>query len=82
VKTLESIDNSYFFHFLVPFTSLYFAYVAGRSIDIVQGEAFKPANRALNGLLKNQMREGLSKPTQHKPIISDGDLASISAYIR
>jgi len=43
-----------FFNIVAPITSLYFAYAAGRIIDIVQGEAFKPANRALNGLLKTR----------------------------
>jgi len=45
MKILWSIDNSFFSHFVAPITSLYFAYVAGRSNDIVQEEAFKPANR-------------------------------------
>jgi len=64
------------------FYLLFCCHVAGRGIDIVHGAAFKRANRALNGLLKHQEHEGLSKPPQHKPLISDGDLDSIWAYIR
>ncbi|WAR29831.1 hypothetical protein MAR_003399 [Mya arenaria] len=53
----------------------------GSNIDIVHGQLFKSANRTLNGLLKTQMREGLSLPTKHKSIISNGDLSRLADYI-
>ncbi|WAQ93836.1 hypothetical protein MAR_006307 [Mya arenaria] len=54
----------------------------GSNIDIVHGQLFKSANRTLNGLLKTQIREGLSIPTKHKSIISNGDLSRLADYIR
>ncbi|WAR29946.1 hypothetical protein MAR_003514, partial [Mya arenaria] len=53
----------------------------GSNIDIVHGQLFKSANRTLNGLLKTQMWEGLSLPTKHKSIISNGDLSRLADYI-
>ena len=46
----------------------------GRDVDIVHDKTFKQANGILQGKLKQNMQLGLSKPTQHKPIITQNDL--------
>ncbi|KAK3104431.1 hypothetical protein FSP39_001869 [Pinctada imbricata] len=53
----------------------------GRNIDIVRDREFKQANAALDGKLKQNMKMGLSKPTQHKPVITPNDLSNISTYL-
>ncbi|KAK3089650.1 hypothetical protein FSP39_005342 [Pinctada imbricata] len=53
----------------------------GRNIDIVKDKEFKQANAALQGKLKQNMQLGLSKPTQHKAVISPADLQKISTYL-
>jgi hypothetical protein len=50
-------------------------------INIVGDKAFKHANGVLNGLLKKRMRTGMSKATQHKPIIEIEDLKKIATYL-
>ena len=52
----------------------------GRNIDIIRGPAFKTANNTLDGLLKEQTRAGLSRPTLHKDIIEE-DLSKIADYM-
>lgn len=52
----------------------------GRNIDIVHGANFKSANRTLDGFMKEQMRAGKSRPTEHKPIIAPEDLKKIADY--
>lgn len=53
----------------------------GRNIDIVHGANFKPANRTLDGFMKEQTKSGMSRPTEHKPIIVPLDLQKISNYL-
>ena len=53
----------------------------GRNIDIIRGPAFKSANNTLDGLLKEQTRAGMSRPTQHKEIIEEEDLYKMSDYV-
>lgn len=53
----------------------------GRNIDIVRNPEFKAANRVLDGLLKDRMQKGISKPTAHKAIISPTDLMKIQTYL-
>ncbi|XP_033739255.1 uncharacterized protein LOC117326606 [Pecten maximus] len=52
-----------------------------RNIDIVRDKEFKRANGVLDRLLKERMRSGQSKPTQHKTIIEGADLIKISTYL-
>lgn len=54
----------------------------GRSIDIVRDSDFKPANAMLNAKLKFNLRNGLSRPTQHHQIIPDEELLKINAYLQ
>lgn len=51
-------------------------------VDIVRDKEFKSANGVLDGLLKQRMRNGESKPTIHKPIIDKQDLEKISTYFK
>ena len=53
----------------------------GGNIDIIRGPAFKTANNTLDGLLKEQTRGGLSRPTLHKDIIEEEDFSKISDYM-
>ncbi|XP_061185494.1 uncharacterized protein LOC133193549 [Saccostrea echinata] len=53
----------------------------GRDFDIVRDKAFKQANGALTGKLKQNMILGLSRPTQHKAVVSPDDLSKISTYL-
>jgi len=55
--------------------------VLGRAIDIVKDRDFQRANDLLNGKLKLNLKEGKSKPTQHKPIIANGDLLKIQNFV-
>ena len=54
----------------------------GRTTDIIRGQLFKPANRTLDGLLKDMTRAGTSRPTQHKAVVEDEDLRKISTYFQ
>lgn len=51
-----------------------------RNIDIVNEKEFRRANKLLDGLLKDRMASGISKPTQHKEIVEEGDLTRIMNY--
>ena len=51
-------------------------------IDICKDKEFKTANGVLDGLLKEQMKSGTAKPTQHKKIIERSDLDKISDYFK
>ncbi|XP_069107299.1 uncharacterized protein [Argopecten irradians] len=53
----------------------------GRDIDIVRDKAFKQSNKTLNGLFKDRMVSGMSRPTAHKEIISPNHLRQISSYL-
>lgn len=54
----------------------------GRSeIDIVRDKSFKTANNMLDAKLKANVRNGLSRPTVHKAIISKGDFEQINTYL-
>ncbi|XP_062568618.1 uncharacterized protein LOC134230786 [Saccostrea cucullata] len=53
----------------------------GRDFDIVRGREFRTSNNILDGKLKKNLQDGLSKPTQHKEIIPQADLLKISAYL-
>ncbi|CAC5384775.1 unnamed protein product [Mytilus coruscus] len=50
----------------------------GRSIDIVRDTEFKSANSMLSAKLKFNLRNGLSRPTQHHPTISTPELIKIN----
>ncbi|CAG2203130.1 unnamed protein product [Mytilus edulis] len=49
----------------------------GRGIDIVRDSEFKAANSMLSAKLKFNLRNGLSRPTQHHPIITTPELLKI-----
>ena len=53
----------------------------GRDLDIVRGREFKRSNAILDGKLKKNLEQGLTKPIKHKKIISKSDLEKISAYL-
>jgi hypothetical protein len=53
-----------------------------RNIDVVRDKVFKTANGALDGLLKERMRSGMSKSVQHKPPIELTDLVKINTYLK
>ena len=48
-----------------------------RDVDIVHDKTFKQDNGILQGKLKQHMQLGLSKPIQHKPIITQNDFQII-----
>lgn len=52
-----------------------------RDIDIVNDREFKEPNKIFNGLLKERMTSGLSRPTKHKDVISEVDLKKIGTYL-
>ncbi|KAK3105732.1 hypothetical protein FSP39_004479 [Pinctada imbricata] len=52
-----------------------------RDIDIVRDKAFKTANQTFDGKLKQNVAEGLSRPTKHKDVISTSDLHLINTYL-
>ncbi|KAK3083534.1 hypothetical protein FSP39_024893, partial [Pinctada imbricata] len=54
----------------------------GRNVDIVRDSDFKVANRVFNGMLKDRMKTGASRPVSHKSIISDDDLHLINGYFQ
>jgi len=66
--------NKHEFHFIL--------FVLGRKIDIVTDPTFQSANQTLKGLIQTQLGEGLLKPTQHRSIISEDDLARLTEYFR
>ena len=49
----------------------------GRDLVIVRGKEFK----RLDGKLKKNLEQGLTKPIKHKEIISKNDMEEISAYL-
>ena len=53
-----------------------------RDIDIVRDKIFKRANDVLDGKMKQNVREGVSRPTKHKEIISENDLNKIATYLK
>ena len=53
----------------------------GRGIDIVRDSEFKAANSMLSAKLKFNLRNGLSRPTQHHPIITTPELLKINTYL-
>ncbi|CAC5410636.1 unnamed protein product [Mytilus coruscus] len=53
----------------------------GRNIDIVRDKDFKLANSMLSAKLKFDLRNGLSRPTQHHPIISNSELSKINEFL-
>ena len=53
----------------------------GRDLDIVRGREFKRSNAILDGKLKKNLEQGLTKPIKHKEIISKSDLEKNSAYL-
>ncbi|XP_033725030.1 uncharacterized protein LOC117315013 isoform X3 [Pecten maximus] len=52
-----------------------------RDIDLVRDKEFKKANRTLDGILKERVKDGTSRPTQHKEIIPKTDLNKILTYL-
>ena len=52
-----------------------------RDIDIVRDKQFRRANEILDGKLKQNLHQGLSRPTLHKDIISVSDLDKINTYL-
>lgn len=52
-----------------------------RNMDIVRDKEFKKSNGVLDGLLKQRVRSGISKPVKHKQIIEQSDLMKISNYL-
>ncbi|XP_062585459.1 uncharacterized protein LOC134247142 [Saccostrea cucullata] len=53
-----------------------------RNIDIVKDKDFKTSNGVLHGLLKERVREGTSKSTQHKDLIEKCDMEKNSTYFK
>ena len=53
----------------------------GRLFDIVKDKDFRSANNCLDGKLKHNVRQGVSRPTQHKEVISAADLSKIDGYL-
>ena len=54
----------------------------GRDFDIVRDKQFKSSNGMLNGKLKQNLKQGLSRPTKHYPIIPKEDLSKIQDYLK
>jgi hypothetical protein len=52
-----------------------------RTVDIVRDTEFKSANAMLSAKLKFNLRNGLSRPTQHHLIISNQELMQINTYL-
>ena len=52
-----------------------------RDIDIVRDKPFTKANDLLNAKLKFMTKSGMSRPTQHKKIISQNDMMKINSYL-
>ncbi|CAC5424288.1 unnamed protein product [Mytilus coruscus] len=53
----------------------------GRNIDILRDKDFKLANSMLSAKLKFNLCNGLSRPTQHHPIISNSELQKINEFL-
>ena len=53
----------------------------GRDFDTVRDIRFNTAHNILDGKLRFNMREGLSRTTNHKDIISIPDLEKIKTYL-
>lgn len=53
----------------------------GREIDIVKDIEFKSSNTMLSSKLKFNLKQGLSRATQHHPTISNEDLLKINTYL-
>ncbi|CAC5383685.1 unnamed protein product [Mytilus coruscus] len=53
----------------------------GRNIDIVRDKDFKLSNSMLSAKLKFNLRNRLSHPTQHHPIISNSELQKINEFL-
>lgn len=53
----------------------------GRNIDIVRDQEFTSSNRTFDGFLKSRTVSGISRPTQHKDIITNEDLSKASKYL-
>ena len=53
----------------------------GRQFDIVRDREFRESNNVLDGKLKKNLQDGLSRPIKHKEIIPKQDLDKISAYV-
>jgi hypothetical protein len=52
-----------------------------RDINVVRDTEFKAANKMLDGKVKYNVKEGLSRPVQHKAIIGKKDLIKIDTYL-
>ena len=52
-----------------------------RDLDIVRDKIFRKANEVLDGKIKQNLRNGVSRPTKHKDVITNNDLSKISAYL-
>ncbi|XP_021357785.1 uncharacterized protein LOC110453244 [Mizuhopecten yessoensis] len=50
-------------------------------VDIVRDRSFKSANTILDAKLKANVRDGTSKPTEHKKIICKEDMVKINTYL-
>ncbi len=55
---------------------------SGRVIDIVNGTNFTSANKMLCAKLKNNLKTGVSRPTQHYPVIDAEELTKIHEYLK
>lgn len=53
-----------------------------RNIDVFKDKEFKSSNGVLNGMLKERVKEGTSKATQHKHLIDKSDLEKLSTYFK
>lgn len=53
----------------------------GRKIDIVRDKEFNASNGMLNAKLKLNLKEGLSRPTQHYPVIPPQELSKLNEYL-
>lgn len=52
-----------------------------RDLDIVRDKGFRKANDILDGKLKQNLQQGLSRPTKHKEVIPVSDLNKINTYL-
>lgn len=52
-----------------------------RDVDIVRDKAFRKSNDILDGKMKQNLQNGLSRPTKHKEIILESDLKKINLYL-
>ena len=50
-------------------------------MDIVRDNEFVKSNRTLDGFLKSRTEAGLSRPTQHKEILTNEDLEKVAVYL-